>query len=298
MSLKISKKISEIRNSNKLTQEDLAELLGVARQTVSNWENDKCYPDIETIILISDKFNISLDILLKEDKEMVKAIDKSVRVNKINKKIFIILLILFLVLCFFGYKLYLYNIYNVYSDLEFNAQELNVSVDRSIANTTFADMHIFIPEEYTEDINNEYIYELNNENAISLYKYNSLSFISERLSEKRNIDYEKIYEKYNISNELDLINYFEENTNKSKNIFQSKETMQINYLANSYINTKFALKDEYYYLEGDLKGIVESEKYRYLVTIFNEDESYIISLNKDIYSYEDVINTLKTIYFE
>ena len=296
--MKISKKISEIRNSNKLTQEDLAEMLGVARQTVSNWENDKCYPDIETIILISDKFNISLDILLKEDKEMVKAIDKSVRVNKINKKIFIILLILFLVLCFFGYKLYLYNIYNVYSDLEFNAQELNVSVDRSIANTTFADIHIFIPEEYTEDINNKYIYELNNESAISLYKYNSLDWFSERLSEKRNIDYEKTYEKYNISNELDLINYFEENTNKSKNIFQSKETMQMNYLADSYIYTKFALKDEYYYLEGDLKGIVESEKYRYLVTIFNEDESYIISLNKDIYSYEDVINALKTIYFE
>lgn len=298
MSLKISKKISEIRNSNKLTQENFAEILGVARQTISNWENDKCYPDIETIILISDKFNISLDILLKEDKEMVKAIDKSVRVNKINKKIFIILLILFLVLCFFGYKLYLYNIYNVYTDLEFNAQELNVNVDRSIANTTFADMHIFIPEEYTEDINNEYIYELNNESAISLYKYNSLSFISERLSEKRNIDYKKIYEKYNISNELDLINYFEENTNKSKNIFQSTGTMQINYLADSYIYTKFALKDEYYYLEGDLKGLVESEKYRYLVTVFNEDESYIISLNKDIYSYEDVVNTLKTIYFE
>ena len=74
--------------------------------------------------------------------------------------------------------------------------------------------------------------------------------------------------------------------------------MQMNYLADSYIYTKFALKDEYYYLEGDLKGLVESEKDRYLVTVFNEDESYIISLNKDMYSYEDVVNTLKTIYFE
>lgn len=298
MNLKISKKISEIRNSNKLTQEDLAEILGVARQTISNWENDKCYPDIETIILISDKFNISLDILLKEDKEMVKAIDKSVRVNKINKKIWMILVILVIVLFFLGYKFYLFNKYNVYSDsdLKFSIQELIVNVDKSIANRDFEDMHIFIPEEYTENIDNDYIYELNNESAISLYKYDTLDWFSKRISENENINYEKIYKKYDISNELDLITYFEEN--KDKNIFQSKGTMQMNYLADSYIYTKFALKDEYYYLEGDLKGLVESEKDRYLVTVFNEDESYIISLNKDMYSYEDVVNTLKTIYFE
>lgn len=298
MNLKISKKISEIRNSNKLTQEDLAEILGVARQTISNWENDKCYPDIETIILISDKFNISLDILLKEDKEMIKKIDKSVRLNKINKKIWMILVILVIVLFFLGYKFYLFNKYNVYSDsdLKFSIQELIVNVDKSIANRDFEDMHIFIPEEYTENIDNDYIYELNNESAISLYKYDTLDWFSKRISENENINYEKIYKKYDISNELDLITYFEEN--KDKNIFQSKGTMQMNYLADSYIYTKFALKDEYYYLEGDLKGLVESEKDRYLVTVFNEDESYIISLNKDMYSYEDVVNTLKTIYFE
>ena len=159
MNLKISKKISEIRNSNKLTQEDLAEILGVARQTISNWENDKCYPDIETIILISDKFNISLDILLKEDKEMIKKIDKSVRLNKINKKIWMILVILVIVLFFLGYKFYLFNKYNVYSDsdLKFSIQELIVNVDKSIANREFEDMHIFIPEEYTENIDNDYI---------------------------------------------------------------------------------------------------------------------------------------------
>ena len=229
---------------------------------------------------------------------MVKAIDKSVRVNKINKKIWMILVILVIVLFFLGYKFYLFNKYNVYSDsdLKFSIQELIVNVDKSIANRDFEDMHIFIPEEYTENIDNDYIYELNNESAISLYKYDTLDWFSKRISENENINYEKIYKKYDISNELDLITYFEEN--KDKNIFQSKGTMQMNYLADSYIYTKFALKDEYYYLEGDLKGLVESEKDRYLVTVFNEDESYIISLNKDMYSYEDVVNTLKTIYFE
>ena len=284
MNLKISKKISEIRNSNKLTQEDLAEILGVARQTISNWENDKCYPDIETIILISDKFNISLDILLKEDKEMIKKIDKSVRLNKINKKIWMILVILVIVLFFLGYKFYLFNKYNVYSDsdLKFSIQELIVNVDKSIANREFEDMHIFIPEEYTENIDND--------------KKKRGRPKKVQISENENINYEKIYKKYDISNELDLITYFEEN--KDKNIFQSKDAMQMNYLANRYISYKYALKDEYYYLEGDLKGLVESEKYRYLVTIFDKDESYIISLNKDMYSYEDVVNTLKTIYFE
>lgn len=71
--------IKRIRKEAKLSQEDFAEKFCVTRQTVSNWENSKSYPDLETIISISDSFEISLDVLLKEDITMVKAIDNEVK---------------------------------------------------------------------------------------------------------------------------------------------------------------------------------------------------------------------------
>ncbi len=72
-------KIIELRKDNKMSQEQFAEVLNVSRQTVSNWENYKSYPDISTIIKISNVFHISLDILLKEDKHMIAKIDKEIK---------------------------------------------------------------------------------------------------------------------------------------------------------------------------------------------------------------------------
>ena len=54
-------------------------MYNVTRQTVSNWENEKSYPDLSTLVKISDEFNVSLDILLKGDFRMVKDIDKKIK---------------------------------------------------------------------------------------------------------------------------------------------------------------------------------------------------------------------------
>lgn len=59
-----SNKIKEIREKNNLTQEEMAEKLHVSRQAVSNWENNKNYPDIGIIMDISKTFSISLDELI------------------------------------------------------------------------------------------------------------------------------------------------------------------------------------------------------------------------------------------
>lgn len=91
------KKIIELRKQNNLTQEDLAEKLNVSRQTVSNWETAKCYPDIETLVIISNKFNVSLDVLIKENVKMIKDIDKKVRINKKLKYSVLILILLLVV---------------------------------------------------------------------------------------------------------------------------------------------------------------------------------------------------------
>lgn len=65
----IGKKIKEARARADLTQEQAAEALGVSRQTVSNWENSKSYPDIVSVVKMSDLYSISLDCLLKDKEE-------------------------------------------------------------------------------------------------------------------------------------------------------------------------------------------------------------------------------------
>lgn len=63
--MEIGSKIKEARTKTELTQEQVAEELGVSRQTVSNWETGKSYPDIVSVIKMSDLYDVSLDYLLK-----------------------------------------------------------------------------------------------------------------------------------------------------------------------------------------------------------------------------------------
>ena len=64
----IGKKLRDARNAAGLTQESAAESLGVSRQSVSNWETGKTYPDIVSVIRMSGLYSVSLDCLLKEEK--------------------------------------------------------------------------------------------------------------------------------------------------------------------------------------------------------------------------------------
>lgn len=74
--MNLGSQILKIRKEKALTQEEFGKLFHVTRQTVSNWENEKSYPDLQTLVDLSDHFGISLDVLLKQDAKMVKAIDK------------------------------------------------------------------------------------------------------------------------------------------------------------------------------------------------------------------------------
>lgn len=62
--MEFSDSIKQLRKDNKLTQEQLASKLHVTRQAISNWENNKNLPDIETLIEIATTFHISLDQLI------------------------------------------------------------------------------------------------------------------------------------------------------------------------------------------------------------------------------------------
>ena len=62
--MNIGKKILKLRKEKKLSQEQLADIIGVTRQTISNWELNETTPDTNQLIILSKKFNISIDELI------------------------------------------------------------------------------------------------------------------------------------------------------------------------------------------------------------------------------------------
>ncbi|EGG79803.1 hypothetical protein HMPREF0992_00871 [Lachnospiraceae bacterium 6_1_63FAA] len=80
--MNIGEQINNLRKKHGLSQDDFANLFNVSRQTVSNWENGKSYPDLEMIIKISDYFKISVDELLRNDVQSEEKIDNEKKVKR------------------------------------------------------------------------------------------------------------------------------------------------------------------------------------------------------------------------
>lgn len=85
--MEIGQKLKDARVHSGLTQEVVAEKINVSRQTISNWENEKSYPDIISVIELSSLYCISLDDLLKGDSKMIEHLEESTNVVKSNKKL-------------------------------------------------------------------------------------------------------------------------------------------------------------------------------------------------------------------
>lgn len=85
--MEIGKKLKEARQMCSMTQESVAEKLNVSRQTISNWETEKFYPDILYVLQLSDLYQVSLDELLKGDESMIQHLEESTNTVKSNRKI-------------------------------------------------------------------------------------------------------------------------------------------------------------------------------------------------------------------
>ena len=98
--MEIGKQIRKYRMELKLSQDDLADKVYVTRQTISNWENDRNYPDIRSLVLLSNVFGISLDILVKGDLEQMKdeINAEDIRIFRRDSRIYTIFLVGMIVL--------------------------------------------------------------------------------------------------------------------------------------------------------------------------------------------------------
>lgn len=74
MSLSLGQQLKKFRELKSLSQEDIAQKIGVTRQAVYKWENDKSYPDIDNLILLSELYNVTLDELIKGNESFKKKI--------------------------------------------------------------------------------------------------------------------------------------------------------------------------------------------------------------------------------
>ena len=77
MNNKFSENLKKIRKDNNLSQEMLADELGVSRQAISKWESAQAYPEMDKIIMLCDKFHLNIDDLLHNDIKEVKGEEES-----------------------------------------------------------------------------------------------------------------------------------------------------------------------------------------------------------------------------
>ena len=74
--MKFGEKLKQARTRADLTQEAVAKQVGVSRQSLSNWENDRTYPDLASVLKLSDLYGLSLDDLLREDMELRRRMEE------------------------------------------------------------------------------------------------------------------------------------------------------------------------------------------------------------------------------
>lgn len=99
--MSVGDKIYNLRKKKNMSQEDLASVLNVSRQTVSKWETGESNPDFDKIVPLCDFFGITTDELMKEDNYELKT--EIVRVNQKNKALTISMcIVIFVVMCILG----------------------------------------------------------------------------------------------------------------------------------------------------------------------------------------------------
>ena len=69
--MKIGETILKLREEKKMSQEEFAEYFHVTRQTISNWEKEKSFPDLQTLVKISDAAGVSVDSMLRDNFIMI-----------------------------------------------------------------------------------------------------------------------------------------------------------------------------------------------------------------------------------
>ena len=105
--MNISSTIKEQRNKQSLSQEELGEKIYVTRQTISAWENGKSYPDIHSLILLSQVFGMTIDNLVKGDLEIMEQKIETNDIRDMNRYAWLMIILLVVSVVLFPLSWYL-----------------------------------------------------------------------------------------------------------------------------------------------------------------------------------------------
>lgn len=83
--MELGEQLKAYRQKVPLSQEELANRVYVSRQTISNWENNKTYPDVNSLVLLSEVFQVSLDQLIKGDIDAMKEVIRKEEIDKMKR---------------------------------------------------------------------------------------------------------------------------------------------------------------------------------------------------------------------
>ena len=313
--MELGKNIVKLRKDNNLTQDELAEKLFVTRQTVSNWETCKNYPDLETIVKISDEFNIPLDELLKEDKKLLKEIDNNVKGAKKYRniiKFIVVILCLLLFICYKAVMLYKYQ----YNEIEFDTNKIfneTITIDRNseyngkriyLGRISFADYF----DNYA-DVRNEYNTKVkydNNNKAVAFYSVrkekqyvnilsnesleNGFNSLDGELVTTSNNTLKYLYD-HGVRNDIALLKYIKENYYFQSNIFTFTKTMKTNYLLNNFVDNGLLSFNNIVLINGYIDGYIINKNIKE-IHILKDGMQYIISLYGDEITTNEFITKL------
>lgn len=160
---KIGKFIAEQRKKQKLTQEELASMLGVSNRSVSNWENGKNLPDLSLFKELCEILDISINELLSGEKINNKKYQDKLTENIINltidskkqllKTIKRIILIIFLLFILLFAGLYFYNYYEI--DVKYDERTMKCNFDNGVLTYTIIGNSVLNTDCITRTINNK-----------------------------------------------------------------------------------------------------------------------------------------------
>ena len=323
--MELGKNIAKIRKDNNVTQDEFAEKYFVTRQTVSNWETGKNYPDLETLVKISDDYNISLDVLLKEDKEMLKTIDKNVKSTKKYKSILKYIIVLICVLLIIIYKAIMLNKYQagkreinndaIFSETititkqDYDGEKI-ISENISMANlfegyVDTKNQSSFKVKYEGDKIVSSFTKPSSMDQYINLLNINSLELRPSNPDEetmKTNASTRKFLDKHNIKNDIDLLNYIKENYYFKNNLFTLTSTMKNNYLLNSFVEIGLLDFKDITLINGSINGYVincnNTGTIIKEIHILKDDKQYIMTLlGEEITTNEFITQLLSTVDF-
>ena len=103
--MNVGTRIKKHREKQNISQDELALKVFVSRQTISNWETNKSYPDIKSLTMLSNIFHVTLDDFIKGDIEEMKRIVSKEKIEKFNIMSYIFLVEMLIVM-FSAYPLF------------------------------------------------------------------------------------------------------------------------------------------------------------------------------------------------